>query len=68
MRKFYCDICGRPFTGGIKAEQGKPCSGTVGALISGLDICDRCLDRIRSRSWEQFFLDKLKEAVTDGEQ
>ena len=68
MRKYYCDLCGKIFTGGIKAEHGKPCSGTVGALISGLDICEPCLDKIRMRSvWEQFFLDKLKEEIAHGQ-
>ena len=69
MRRYYCDICGQSFTGGIKAEHGKGCTGTVGALISGLDICEGCLDAIRRRSgWEQFFLNKLKEEISDGKE
>lgn len=64
MRKYFCDLCGKPFTGGVKAGQCKVFTGTVGALLSGLDICEPCLDKIRVRSgWEQFFLDKLKEEV-----
>ena len=63
MRRYYCDICGMPFTKGVKAEQGKPCTGTVGALISGLDICETCLDIIRHKQWEQRFLDVVKEEV-----
>lgn len=68
MRKYFCDICGKPFTKGIKAEQGKPCTGTVGTLLSGLDICEPCLDAIRSRSgWEQTFLQKVREEIFYGQ-
>ena len=68
MRKLCCDLCGKLFNGGVKAGQCKVCTGTIGDLIYGLNICEPCMDKIRMRSgWEQFYLDKLKEEISDGE-
>ena len=63
MKKFYCDVCDKPFTEGHKAGTAHPCYGVIGALIDGMDICDDCMTKLRSQIWEPKIWDMIRKEV-----
>lgn len=64
MKKYFCDICGKPFNPfkeGKRAEQVPKDAGVFGLAQNGLDICGSCMrigeaidfHKAMTREWRQ---------------
>lgn len=63
MKKYFCDVCGKPFTEGHKAGTPQPLTGVVGVLTDGMDVCESCMIKLKSQIWEPKIWDMIREEV-----